>query len=994
MGLYTRVRSRAWVLALAASAGLAAPVMAQDGGEPAEPPAGSSGGGKPAGKASEPPEFPPFAEVSKGLEKVAPSSSDSTRTLYTLYKRDKDARLLAELPPDFDRQRIFIATTYAGGVPFTGIQLGETYASWKRYDKRLALIEPNTLVRSTGDAESKKTEARLYTDRVILDLPIVAMGPGGGPVIDMTGLLVGQADKFFGPGAGRMNRSLAKIAKSKAFPQNLEIAFEVPGGDGRLQTMHYSISLIPERSGYQPREADPRVGYFTTSYRDISKQDRDTQWVRYINRWWIEKRDPKLRMSPPKQPIVFYIDAAAPVAYRRWIRDGILEWNKAFERVGIRDAIEVYQQDVQTGAHMEKDPEDVRFNFIRWTSSDLGFAIGPSRVHPETGQILDADVVIDDGFIRGWFREYNQLLPEVAMMGFSAEARQWFDNNPRWDPRIRLADPSQREEILRQRQLLRDAQSNETANITRQSALEAGELPVMSLRSGQPLQFGKVGLDPTGFAMTSEQNMACAAMLGRARDVALFRLGLPGMLGLIEEMEVSEQPEGTADEPKDDEKNDDAKKDEKKDEKKEDKKREDLIDGLPESFVGPLMKDLVSHEVGHTLGLRHNFKASTWKSIAEINSEDVKGKEPIVASVMDYTPLNINLNGGKVQGDYGPIGLGPYDMWAIEYGYSMESGKLKDLLNKSTQPGLAYGTDEDLGGPDALIKQFDLGKDSLEYAENQMRLVQTLRPKILEKVVKDGDSWAKARRAYELLLAEHIAAVRIASYHIGAADVNRHRKGQKDATDPITPMNAEQQRRALKFLADNAFKDEAFGLSRELLSKMTVDKWSDPGGQRDYFADPAYQVHDRILGIQSAALSFILNPISLQRVYDNELRVAPEVDALTIPEMLNTITKSIWTELDDLDSGSLRKPSISSLRRNLQREYLGGMIDLTLPDGAFTAAYRPIQSMMLVELRELKTKLDRAVNSGGLDPYTKAHLSECAVRITKALDASYIYNGR
>lgn len=293
MGLYTRVRSRAWVLALAASAGLAAPVMAQDGGEPAEPPAGSSGGGKPAGKASEPPEFPPFAEVSKGLEKVAPSSSDSTRTLYTLYKRDKDARLLAELPPDFDRQRIFIATTYAGGVPFTGIQLGETYASWKRYDKRLALIEPNTLVRSTGDAESKKTEARLYTDRVILDLPIVAMGPGGGPVIDMTGLLVGQADKFFGPGAGRMNRSLAKIAKSKAFPQNLEIAFEVPGGDGRLQTMHYSISLIPERSGYQPREADPRVGYFTTSYRDISKQDRDTQWVRYINRWWIEKRDPK-----------------------------------------------------------------------------------------------------------------------------------------------------------------------------------------------------------------------------------------------------------------------------------------------------------------------------------------------------------------------------------------------------------------------------------------------------------------------------------------------------------------------------------------------------------------------------------------------------------------------------------------------------------------------------------------------------------------------------
>jgi hypothetical protein len=994
MDLYSCVLGRFGVLALVACAGLATPVMAQDGdGDDAPAPASAPSGGAAAkgGSKAEPPEFPPFAEVSKGLEKVAPASSDSTRSLYTLYKRDRDARLLAELPGDFERQRIFIATTYAGGVPFTGIQLGETYATWKRYDKRLALVEPNTTVRSTGDAESKKTEQRLYTDRVILDVPIVAMGPGGGPVIDMTGLLVGQAEKFFGPGAGRMNRALAKIAKSKAFPQNLEIAFEVPGADGRLQTMHYSISLIPERSGYSPREADPRVGFFTTSYRDISKQDRDTQWVRYINRWWLEKRDPKMRMSPPKQPIVFYIDAAAPVAYRRWIRDGVLEWNKAFERVGIRDAIEVYQQDATTGAHMEKDPEDVRFNFIRWTSSDLGFAIGPSRVHPETGQILDADVVIDDGFIRGWFREYNQLLPEVAMMGFSAEARQWFDNNPRWDPRLRLADPNQREEILRQRQLLRNAASQETANMTRQSALEAGELPVMSLRSGQPLQFGKVGLDPTGFAMTSEQNMACAAMLGRAMDIALFRLGMPGMLGLIEELNTQEEPEGSADEPKDGEKKADEKKD---DEKKEEKKKEDLIDGLPESFVGPLMKDLISHEVGHTLGLRHNFKASTWKSIAEINSEDVKGKEPIVASVMDYTPININLNGGKIQGDYAPIGIGPYDMWAIEYGYTMDGGKLKDLLNKSTQPGLAYGTDEDLGGPDALIKQFDLGRDSLDYAENQMRLVQTLRPKIIDRVVKDGESWAKARRAYELLLAQHIAAVRIASFHLGAADVNRHRKGQKDASDPVTPMNVEQQRRALKFLADNAFKDEAFGLTRELLSKMTVDKWADDGGMRDYFADPAYQVHDRILGIQAASLSFILNPVSLQRIYDNELRKAPEVDALTIPELLNTLSKSIWTELDDLDSGSLRKPSISSLRRNLQREYLAGMIDLTLPDGAFTAAYRPIQSMMLVELKELKTKLERAANSGGLDPYTKAHLSECAVRITKALDASYIYNGR
>src|SRR5262249_33743480 len=146
----------------------------------------------------------------------------------------------------------------------------------------------------------------------------------------------------------------ATIKTAKAFPQNVELAFEVPvaggrglfgggSGSGRLETLHYSISVIPDNTGYKPRLADQRVGYFTTSYNDLGKFKEEDTWVRYINRWHLEKRDPSLKVSEPKSPIVFYVENTTPVRYRPWVKRGILYWNKAFEKVGIRDAIQVYQ---------------------------------------------------------------------------------------------------------------------------------------------------------------------------------------------------------------------------------------------------------------------------------------------------------------------------------------------------------------------------------------------------------------------------------------------------------------------------------------------------------------------------------------------------------------------------------------------------------------------------------------------------------------------------
>ncbi|MBL0913099.1 MAG: DUF5117 domain-containing protein [Bacteroidia bacterium] len=219
-------------------------------------------------------DFPDFAEVTKDYEKVI-STADG-QSMYTLWRRAKDNQMLAELPRDFERQRLFIAMTIAGGDPEAGVQWSDQYAYWKRFDKRLALIEPNVSVKTDGAVAEEASRKTLFTDRVVVDVPIVAMSPNGGPVIDLDALLVANAGKFFGDGLVRgANQNLARIAKAKAFPENVEMAFEIPLQGGRLTTLHYSWSVLPENTGYKPRVADPRVGYFTTSQQSLGGSGLD-----------------------------------------------------------------------------------------------------------------------------------------------------------------------------------------------------------------------------------------------------------------------------------------------------------------------------------------------------------------------------------------------------------------------------------------------------------------------------------------------------------------------------------------------------------------------------------------------------------------------------------------------------------------------------------------------------------------------------------------------
>ena len=175
---------------------------------------------------------------------------------------------------------------------------------------------------------------------------------------------------------------------------------------------------------------------------------------------------------------------------------------------------------------------------------------------------------------------------------------------------------------------------------------------------------------------------------------------------------------------------------------------------------------------------------------------------------------------------------------------------------------------------------------------------------------------------------------------------------------------------------------------------MTTESWMDPGNRLE---EPTWPVHDRILGIQASMLTAIMNPTTLRRVYDNEFIVAPDEDALTLHEVVTTVTDAVWEELDgDVSKRySVREPMISSMRRNLQAEHVDRLIDLTMPGGMFGAAARPISTLSRMTLTDLNEQIGTVLDGASanrLDPYTRAHLMEVSQKIEKALDADYIYN--
>jgi hypothetical protein len=431
---------------------------------------------------------------------------------------------------------------------------------------------------------------------------------------------------------------------------------------------------------------------------------------------------------------------------------------------------------------------------------------------------------------------------------------------------------------------------------------------------------------------------------------------------------------------------------------------------VPEELIYQAIKETTMHEVGHTLGLRHNFKASTMLKNEDLHNTAITHQRGLVGSVMDYNPINLAPKGVK-QGDYFTSTIGPYDYWAIEYAYKPLTGgtegeveKLQEIARRGAESGHDYATDEDMYmSADPLVNTWDLGADPMKFAQDRILLAEELFKDLADRVVDKGESYQRARLAFNVLLGQYGNAAHLVANHVGGEYLHRDHRDDPKARDPFVPVSSERQREALKFLQEHILSDKSFQFPPQLLRRLGADRWSHWGNDAVVMRPTDYPLHDRILNIQRIVLNQLLDPAVLARIQNNALKVDKSDRPLTMAEVFRDLTDGVWNDALEKEAREGKRQLLTSvIRRNLQREHLKRLTNMVLGQGqnrsgAFVillGANRPTppdaRSLARMHLRLISKRIEGLLSDRqvAIDDVTRAHLEECYERITKVLNAS------
>ena len=355
------------------------------------------------------------------------------------------------------------------------------------------------------------------------------------------------------------------------------------------------------------------------------------------------------------------------------------------------------------------------------------------------------------------------------------------------------------------------------------------------------------------------------------------------------------------------------------------------------------MKALIMHEVGHTLGLNHNMKASQLFSPEELyDAEFIQGKA-LTGSVMDYAGLNINPDRDK-QGHYADMAVGPYDIWAIQYGYQpFENEKDREaLLERSTEPELIFGNDaDDMRSPgkaiDPRVMTGDLSSDQIQYSIDRIKLVNRLKKDILNQFSVEGEFYDDLRRSFYVLNSQSARAGDILSRFIGGVYVERTAAGQKGAKQPYTPVSLKDQKRAFNALSTYIFSPAAFNTPKEVYNYLAKKRRG-----FDFFSGPEDpKIHEIVLGYQARVLAHLLHPNTLQRILDSELYG----NQYPLDSFMAELNKTMFS--------SDVKGNINTFRQNLQLTYVKRLIDMI--KGSKASRFNmSAQSLALYNLKQIQ----------------------------------------
>lgn len=381
---------------------------------------------------------------------------------------------------------------------------------------------------------------------------------------------------------------------------------------------------------------------------------------------------------------------------------------------------------------------------------------------------------------------------------------------------------------------------------------------------------------------------------------------------------------------------------------------------------------LILHEMGHTLGLNHNMKASQMLSPAEVHNTAITQKDGLIASVMDYPAINVSLDRSK-QGDYYTTKVGPYDVWAIEYAYtpfnaSEEERGLNAILAKSTDPKHIFGNDADdmrgVGsGIDPRIMVNDMSSDMVAYADERFKLVNSMLGKLKERYTKPNESYALLRSRYGTLTSQRFQMANAVANYVGGIYVDRSFPGQKSPNKPFTPVPVAYQKKAMDLLAKNVFAPNAFDADASLFPYLQMQRRG-----FNFFGSPEDpKPQNTVINLQMGVLSRMLNPVTLQRINSSSLYG----NTYSVADVMSDLVKAIFS--DDI------KTNVNLYRQNLQTEFVKGAAGIANATQGYDNASK---SAALSTLKKIKTQLATAVST---NEQTKAHRANLIFLIDKAL---------
>lgn len=827
--------------------------------------------------------------------------------LFRIHK-GKSAWHLQLNPDQLGKQYIMSMTLGRGiGSKFLlgGLLMYETLIRFEKVGDKVLLLKDDPRFVATGDSALMRSLELSFAPSVAHSFKIAGESKDS-LLVDLTELVLSDfagVTEYWAEDLGgkpRIDDKRSTLGALQVFPKNVEMDGNLtllPGNREKAQvrtvsddryipiTVHYAIMALPE-PGFTPRLLDDRVGYFPTSLKDFTRDDNESYFVHYANRWRLQKKDPTAQLSEPVQPIVFYVENTIPEKWRPYIKEGIEAWGKAFEAAGFKNAIVAKDQ--------PDDPEwnaaDVRYSTIRWiSSSEPSFgAIGPSRIDPRTGEIFDADILIEASWILGHKNTY----------------RRW-------------AGPETIEEAL--------------------DGMPRAELAKGFHRS------------------------ACRYGMGAFDNANLVNVSMR-LDGLL----PPDQP-------------------------------------VPDEFIGQSLVELTLHEVGHTLGLRHNFQSSVSVPFDRLGDREFVTSRGITGSVMDYpTPyVESNVKNGHLYYTQVP---GPYDVWAIRYGYTPsvavspwdERSFLEDIAEESTKPGHEYGTDEDtypLFALDPRNNIWDLGNDPLTFGEQRASYLASLwaKPDYTKRVLSEGDGYQSLRGSVTTLMFQYARSLSLGLKYVGGQSVSRAHYGDPGAPQPLTPVSATEQRRALSFLTKMAFAPEAMQCSPALLNQLLGSRnWDWETNLYQMRIDFPY--YEYKFGLQAGVLYRLLEPHRLIRIRETENR---QSNALTVAELFQELTGAVWGEFGVGSSTALARQNPAAAmrattgpdtRRDLQRFYVDLLIDWVVNPAMMGTD--DARALARLHLTRIDSACARALTGpAASNDVVQAHLLETRARIRRAFEA-------